>query len=182
MKVKETIKTVAKIKDVSIMLIDGKEKLVPIKPICQALDVNYSSQLEKIKSDEILGSTVLLRGIIAADGKEREMACIPFKFAFGWLFTINPKNVKAEAKEQIIKYRLECYEALFNHFSDQSEFLEQKQAALEKQMEEVDRIRNDFGNTKKLLDEARKILNKVKEMTFDEWQINKRQLSIDFPN
>ena len=47
-------KTVARIKDVSIMLIDGKEKLVPIKPICQALEVNYSSQLEKIKSDEIV--------------------------------------------------------------------------------------------------------------------------------
>ena len=109
-------KTVARIKDVSIMLIDDAEKLVPIKPICQALEVNYSSQLEKIKSDEILGSTVPLRGIVAADGKEREMACIPFKLVFGWLFTINPKNVKAEAKEQIIKYRLECYNAPFQLF------------------------------------------------------------------
>ena len=112
---KEKTKTVARIKDVSIMLIDGTEKFVPIKPICQALDINYSSQLEKIKSDEILGSTVPLKGIVAADGKEREMACIPFKLVFGWLFTINPKNVKVEAKEQIIKYRLECYDALFNY-------------------------------------------------------------------
>ncbi len=175
-------KTVARIKDVSIMLIDDAEKLVPIKPICQALEVNYSSQLEKIKSDEILGSTVPLRGIVAADGKEREMACIPFKLVFGWLFTINPKNVKAEAKEQIIKYRLECYNALFNYFTDQGEFLEQKQKALEKQLEEVERIRNDYSDQKKLLNDARKTLNDIKELTFEEWQMNKRQLSIDFPN
>ncbi len=174
-------KTVARIKDVSIMLIDDAEKLVPIKPICQALEVNYSSQLEKIKSDEILGSTVPLRGIVAADGKEREMACIPFKLVFGWLFTINPKNVKAEAKEQIIKYRLECYNALFNYFTDQGEFLEQKQKALEKQLEEVERIRNDYSDQKKLLNDARKTLNDIKELTFEEWQMNKRQLSLDFP-
>jgi hypothetical protein len=175
-------KTVARIKDVSIMLIDDAEKLVPIKPICQALEVNYSSQLEKIKSDEILGSTVPLRGIVAADGKEREMACIPFKLVFGWLFTINPKNVKSEAKEQIIKYRLECYNALFNYFTDQGEFLEQKQKALEKQLEEVERIRNDYSDQKKLLNDARKTLNDIKELTFEEWQMNKRQLSLDFPN
>ena len=175
-------KTVARIKDVSIMLIDGKEKLVPIKPICQALEVNYSSQLEKIKSDEILGSTVPLRGIVAADGKEREMACIPFKLVFGWLFTINPKNVKPEAREQIIKYRLECYDALFNYFTDQGEFLEQKQKALEKQLEEVERIRCDYSDQKKLLVDAKKALNDIKELTFEEWQMNKRQLSLDFPN
>lgn len=163
------------------MLIDGKEKLVPIKPICQALEVNYSSQLEKIKSDEILGSTVPLRGIVAADGKEREMACIPFKLVFGWLFTINPKNVKPEAREQIIKYRLECYDALFNYFTDQGEFLEQKQKALEKQLEEVERIRCDYSDHKKLLADAKKALNDIKELTFEEWQMNKRQLSIEFP-
>jgi hypothetical protein len=179
---KENIKTVAKINEVSIMLIDGNEKLVPVKPICEALGIDSKSQMDKIQKDEILGSTVVLSTSVGADGKNREMSCIPFKFVFGWLFTINPKNAKAEAKEQIIKYKLQCYDALFNHFTDQSEFLEQKQLVLEKQMEEVDRIRGDFGNTKKLLDEARKKLNKVKEMTFEEWQQNKRQLSISFPN
>ncbi|MBS2101384.1 hypothetical protein, partial [Carboxylicivirga linearis] len=94
----------------------------------------------------------------------------------------NPKNVKAEAKEQIIKYRLECYNALFNYFTDQGEFLEQKQKALEKQLEEVERIRNDYSDQKKLLNDARKALNDIKELTFEEWQMNKRQLSLDFSN
>lgn len=177
----EKTKTVARIKDVNIMLIDGKEKLVPIRPICQALNVSYPRQLEKIKSDEILGSTVPLKRIVAADGKEREMACIPFKFVFGWLFTINPKNVKAEAKEQIVKYKLKCYEALFDHFSDRAQFLEEKQKAIEKQLDIVERIANDYTKTRKQLNEARKALNDVKELTFEEWELNNRQLSLKFP-
>lgn len=103
-------------------------------------------------------------------------------YALGWLFTINPKNVKAEARETILRYKMECYKALFNHFTDQGLFLQQKQKALEEQLEEVERIRTDYSKTKKQLDEARKALNEVKEMTFEEWELNNRQLTIDFPN
>ncbi len=175
-------KTVARIQDVNITLIDGTERLVPIKPICEALGIDSKSQMDKIQKDEILGSTMVLSTSIGADGKEREMSCIPLKYVFGWLFTINPKNVKPEAKERIVKYRLECYEALFNYFTDQGEFLEMKQRALEKQLEEVDRIRCDFSDQKKLLSDAKRTLNNIKEMTFEQWQLNKRQLSINFPN
>lgn len=175
-------KTIAKINDVSIVLIDGAEKYVPIKPICEALDIDHKRQIDKIKSDEILGSVGGLKPSVGANGKQYDMFCIPYMYIFGWLFTINPKNVKTEAKENIVRYKQECYTSLFNHFTDQSEFLEQKQIALEKQMEEVERIRNDFSNTKKLLDEARKTLNQVKEMTFEQWHMDKRQLTIDFEN
>lgn len=173
-------KTVAKINDVNIVLFDGAEKYVPVKPICEALGIDHKRQVDKIKSDEILGSVGGLKPSVGSDGKQYDMYCIPYMYIFGWLFTINPKNVKEDAKENVVRYKQECYTSLFNHFSDQSEFLEQKQIALEKQMEEVERIRNDFGNTKKMLDDARKALNKVKEMTFEEWHINKRQLKIKF--
>lgn len=175
-------KTVARINDVSIVLFDGKEKLVPVKPICEAIGIDHKNQRAKIQSDEILKSVGVLKTSTGSDGKQYEMFCVPYMYVFGWLFTINPKNVKEEARGNVLKYKLECYTALFKHFSDQSEFLEQKQVALEKQLEEVERIRSDYGNQKKLLDDARKMLNKVKEMTFEEWQMNNRQLSIDFPN
>lgn len=177
----ETTKTVARINNVSILMVENGQKLVPIKPICEALGIAYQGQIDKLKNDEILGSTIMPSMTVGADKKEREMVCIPFMFVFGWLFTINPKNVKPEAQEAVTKYRLECYTALFKHFTDQSEFLEQKQSALEKQIEEVERIRADFKNTKQKLDEARRVLNQVKEMTFETWQANNRQLKIEFP-
>ena len=59
----------------------------------------------KIQSHPILGSTGVLSTLVASDGKAREMYCIPFEFVFGWLFTINPANVKEESKESLIKYQ-----------------------------------------------------------------------------
>lgn len=56
---------------------DG-EIYVSIKPICTALGVSYPAQLEKLKADETFtASTVPLGGIVDADGKEREMVCLP---------------------------------------------------------------------------------------------------------
>ena len=180
MKTKE--KTVARINDVRIVLMDNAEKHVPIKPICEALGINHSNQIAKIQKDEILGSLGVLSTSTGADKKQYEMFCLPYMYALGWIFTINPKNVKSESKECILKYKMECYTALFNHFTDQTEFLEQKQKALESQIREVERISNDVGNHKKLLADARRTLNDIKELTFEEWQMNKRQLSLNFPN
>jgi len=177
----ESTKTIARINNVSILLIENGEKLVPIRPICQALGIDEESQRKKINNDDFLSSTAVLSTAVGADKKEREMVCLPFMYVFGWLFTINPKNVKPEAQEAVAKYRNECYTVLFKHFTDQSEFLEYKQAALEQQVDEVERIRTDFKNTKVKLDMARKVLNQVKEMTFDDWQSNNRQLKIEFP-
>ncbi|WP_075604069.1 phage antirepressor N-terminal domain-containing protein [Saccharicrinis aurantiacus] len=179
---KAKTKTVAKINDVSIMLIDGAEKLVPIKPICEALGIDPKNQRSKIKNDEILNPIGVLSTSTGSDGKKYEMFCLPYMYALGWLFTINAKNVKPESRETILKYKMECYTALFNHFSDYSQFLEQKQIALEKQLEAVERVNSDYSRTKKELNSARKTLNEVKEMTFDQWLLNKRQLTIDFEN
>lgn len=89
---------IAKVNNVAIMAGNDAKKLVPIKPICEALGIDYASQFTKIKNDEDLSSTVVLSTIVATDGKEREMVCLPMEFIFGWLFTINHKNVKPEAQ------------------------------------------------------------------------------------
>lgn len=174
-----TTKTVAKINNVNILIIEDGEKLVPIRPICDALGVDHKRQIDKIKEDEILSSTGGVTPSVAADGKQREMYCLPYMFIFGWLFTINPKNVKPEAQEAVKRYRMECYKALFQHFTDQSQFLEDKQQLLEKKMDEVDRIRDDFKNAQNHLKEARQELNKVKELTFEEWRAANGQLTLD---
>ncbi|MDE6267322.1 MAG: phage antirepressor N-terminal domain-containing protein [Muribaculaceae bacterium] len=94
------------------------EIFVPIKPICEVVTVNYTSQVEKLQSDETFAtSTVPLRGIVAADGKEREMLCLPLWLVYLWLGTINPKYVSDEARPKVIAYRLECARALYEHFT-----------------------------------------------------------------
>lgn len=109
---------ISKINGVDIVTVDRDgEIFVPIKPICDALTIDVESQRDKIQNDEILSSTAVLSTAVAADGKEREMFCIPLKYVYGWLFTINPKNVAPGAREAVSRYRRECYEALYEHFT-----------------------------------------------------------------
>jgi len=168
-------RTLALVNNVPILIIENGEKLVPIKPICEALGIDVDSQRKKILDDEILKSTTVLSTAVAADLKERDMFCIPLKFVFGWLFTINPKNVKPEAQEAVSRYRSQCYEVLYRHFTDQSEFLEQKQNALRLQLEKVQDVRSEFRNTQNTLKEANNRLNVIKDTSFEFWLGNNRK-------
>lgn len=173
--------SLAKVNNVSIQLVDdSSQKLVPIRPICEALGIDYPSQFTKLKSDDFLRSTVVLSTTVGADEKGRDMVCIPLEFVFGWLFTINPKNVNPEAREAVAKYRIECYRALYRHFTAQSEFLSVKQALINDSLEAYESIRQDFKDAEKRLKEAKAVLYKAKDLTFEEWNFNSRQSVIDF--
>jgi hypothetical protein len=167
---KSQTRTVAVINKAKILVIENGEKLVPIKPICEALGVDVDSQRKKINEDEILGLVAVLSTATGSDGKQYEMFCLPYKFIFGWLFTINPKNVKEEAKEGVINYKLACYEALYQNFTDQAEFLEMQQKAINEKIDMMTTAKHNFKNARTILNEAEKSLDQVRNMTFDEWK------------
>ncbi len=96
-------------KRISILLADGTW-WVAIKPICDALNIEYTRTFKNIKEDEILSELLAEQPIVAADGKLRNMVCLPEKFVYGWLFSI--RSDSAELK----LYKRKCYEILFNHF------------------------------------------------------------------
>lgn len=109
---------ITKINGVDIITVDYQgETYVRVKPICDALGISLERQREKIQSDDILSTTAALRGAVAADGKEREMLYLPLRYVYGWLFTINPKNVAPGAREAVTRYRRECYDVLYHHFT-----------------------------------------------------------------
>ncbi len=55
-----------------------KEKLVPIKPICEALGINDKSQRDKINEDDILSSRARLR-CSAPQLEQYQMFCLDLK-------------------------------------------------------------------------------------------------------
>lgn len=108
---------IKRVNEIGITIVqEGSDIFVPIRPICDALGVDFSGQRRRIMSDPILGPTVDEKSTVGGDGKQRDMVCLPFEFVFGWLFTINPDKVKPEAAESVIRYKRECYHALFAHF------------------------------------------------------------------
>lgn len=103
--------------EISAVCDENHNIFVPVKPICDAIGVAYQTQHLKLQEHEILAPTITLRVMVAADGKQREMVCLPLKFVYGWIFTINTKNVSEKAHDSVLRYQLECYEALYRHFA-----------------------------------------------------------------
>ena len=175
-----TTTTVAKINNVDIVVIENGIKIIPIKPICDALGIDYPTQFTRLKSDPILASTVGLSPMVAADGKSREMASIPFKYVFGWLFQIDSRNVKEEAREAVLRYQVECYDVLYNHFTQHSEFFEWQNMLIEEQLLIVEQRQKLFAESKTILTEAKDELNRRRKLTIADFIAEKSQLKINF--
>lgn len=80
------------------------------------LDLDWSAQLQRIKRDEVFNSSMVIITIVAEDGKNREMNCLPLSMLNGWLFGVRENKVKPEIRDKLIHYKKECYVALHGYF------------------------------------------------------------------
>jgi len=172
--------TVARINGVSIQIIEAGEKMIPIKPICEALGISHKPQIERLRVDPILSSVVTLSVTTGADGKQYEMTVIPLKYVFGWLFLIDSRNVKPEAREAVLNYQKECYNTLWAYFARHEEFLEWRDHVVEERLIVYDNARADFREAKDKVLEARELLNKARAVKEADYFANKDQLMLDF--
>lgn len=99
-------------KRINILLADGIW-YIAIKPICEALKIDFESQRERIQKHRILSRLPSKRGVVAADGRIREMLCLPEKYIYGWLFSIQSDS------PGLIQYQEKCYEVLYEYFHGQ---------------------------------------------------------------
>lgn len=100
--------------DHALTVITGEhgEHLVAMKPICEAIGLDWSAQLVRIKRDEVLSSTMVITTMVADDGKNREFICLPLDYLNGWLFGIEVSRCREEIRPTLIQYKRECYAAL----------------------------------------------------------------------
>ncbi|KAF0200629.1 MAG: antirepressor [Bacteroidetes bacterium] len=171
---------IARVNDVTIQVVENGQKLVPVRPICDALGIAFKPQFVRLKDDPILSSTVTTRVTVGADGKQREMTCIPLRYVFGWLFMIDSRNVKEEARESVIKYQKMCYDALYNYFAQMEEFLNWKQKVVEERLIVYDNARIEFREAKDKVQDARDLLNEARKVSFEQYYADKDQLKLDF--
>ncbi|ALD03213.1 hypothetical protein AMQ28_13225 [Acinetobacter sp. TTH0-4] len=87
----------------------------PMKPIVDGIGLDWASQFVKLK--QRFSSTIVEITIVANDGKERLMTCLPVKKLFGWLMTISPNKVKPELRDTVIKYQEECDDVLWDYWT-----------------------------------------------------------------
>ena len=173
-------KGIAKVNNVAIMASNDPRQLVPIKPICDALGIDAKAQRNRIDRDEILNSTGVIMTSVAADGKEREMYCIPLRYVFGWLFSIDTNRVDEEARPSVIKYKMQCYDVLYDHFSSYASFVNQKQKRQAEDWARIQILKKEFHEAKNKLAKATKQMNMTVDYSFEQWKANGKQLILDF--
>lgn len=174
------VTTVATINQVAIQLIENGEKRVAVKPVCQALGIAYEPQFTRLKSDPILSSVITTSVTTGADGKQYEMVTIPLKYVFGWLFRIDSRNVKEEAREAVLKYQMQCYDALYKYFTRHEEYLEFRNKLIREKLEAYDRERMDFRNAKDRVQKAREELDEANAITEEDYFTMNAQLRLNF--
>jgi putative antirepressor protein len=113
----------------------GNEYWIAIKPICEALDINYNRAYQNISEDKNLSQLFAKQQMVDTLGRAKEMICLPEKYIYGWLFSLRSKS------EVLKQYQMKCYEVLYNYFNGallgRKKLLE-KQANTQKKIERVE--------------------------------------------
>jgi hypothetical protein len=102
--------------------------LIPLRPICDHLELNWSGQLQRIRRDPILSSELASVYVTHREpGRSdemteteatREMICLPLDYLNGWLFGVNPNRVKESIRDRLLRYQRDCFRVLFEAFQD----------------------------------------------------------------
>lgn len=87
-----------------------------MKPICENIGLEWGSQYNRIKRDDVLNSVIFIMKMTGNDGKDYQMICLPIEYLNGWLFGIDVNRCKPEIRETLIKYKKECYQALHDYW------------------------------------------------------------------
>lgn len=95
---------------------DG-EAYIAVRPVCEVLGVNFSSQRRKLTAPES-DSVVAFMTTTGADGKRYEMLCIHVADFMMWLATISPSRVQGTAREALLTTRREIRALIWNHYRE----------------------------------------------------------------
>ncbi len=174
----QKILTVGFVNNVQIQIYENDSKLVPIKPICEAMDIDPDSQRKRINEDPILGSVAVLNPSTGKDGKTYQMQCLPIKYVFGWLFRIDSRNVKEEARETLIKYQMQCYDILYDYFAGYADFVEKKQQRIEYYLSKLDDARVKFSTARDYMNGVKEELNSTRKMNYQDYKDGIGQMGI----
>lgn len=96
----------------------GETVYVPVRPICELLGIDWSSQRRRINRDAVLDRKVRSVVVMTTDRGARETLCLPLEYLNGWLFGINADRVRPEIRARLIRYQEDCYLVLATAFRE----------------------------------------------------------------
>ncbi|MBG6243452.1 MAG: hypothetical protein EKE20_17385 [Candidatus Symbiopectobacterium sp. Dall1.0] len=91
------------------------EPYTPMKPIVESMGMDWMGQYLKLKHR--FSSTIEEISMVAGDGKQRKMVCLPLRKLAGWLQTISLNKVNPEIRDKVMKYQNECDDVLYEYWT-----------------------------------------------------------------
>lgn len=92
-----------------------------IKKFCEDLGIDFSTQLKKIKDDEVLSEGVVIIPIPSKGGVQ-EVSCLDIDYVASWLTTIKSTKCKQEIRPLLIEFKKKAQKVLAKAFlQDQQE-------------------------------------------------------------
>lgn len=101
--------------EITVVQIENGSIMVPIKPICEALGVDWSSQAKRINRDDVLAE-VQGMVIMTTPGGTQKMKALPIGYVNGWLFGLTVSKVKPEFRESLKRYKRDVHHVLAKAF------------------------------------------------------------------
>ena len=150
-----TTSIIARVNDVDILLFKGEKELIPIKPICMALGIDFASQFQKIVIHPILRNVVYKEYMVGADNKKRKMICMPLAHILIWLLSICYKNVNKDAIKPLLTTQMTLYYILYKRIqmSNSLKVNIEREAELLKEIELLYKERRKVDAQIKVLEE-----------------------------
>jgi len=155
----------------------NSEWWIAIKPICEALDIEYTRIFKNLKQDLTLNELLAEQPIVAADNKTRKMVCLPEKYIYGWLFSIRSKSKKLK------EYKLQCYEVLYDYFHGT---ITQRQKVLlsitskKEEIQQLEEVLSENEDYKKLIALKKEQSSQGKQLKKMDQDLLSRQVQLKF--
>lgn len=97
---------------------DGETIRVAMKPICEAIGLQWEAQLKRIKRHDVMAACMSIMDFqMPGDDQRREVATLPLDMLNGWLFGVEASRVKPEIRERLVEYQRECFGVLHDYWT-----------------------------------------------------------------
>jgi hypothetical protein len=115
----------------------GADARVAVRPICEAIGVDWAGQSVKIQNDPKFNCCDI--AMVAEDGKPRMMVTLPVEQIQGWLFSINSRKVSPQVAPLLLTFQQDLFRVIYAATSGQvsPEIVASLQACIEELRETI---------------------------------------------
>jgi hypothetical protein len=162
-------------KEIITYIFNDTQKIVPITPICEAIGILVSYQVERIEADAILNPAFIQLSVSDENEAITIIPCLPIKYILGWIGSIITTVPGEDYIQNLDVYKEACYDAFYDYLTQTAVFYQEKARKLNEFISTEIELKNKISNSENLLIQTINTRNAYRYLTFEEWQASQNQ-------